>query len=262
MISIPARRTSSMISATTPAVDSLSAMITTVSSGLSIWSRSIIGRTSRMSTRRRSIQMSPFSRMAIIKLPESRPSAVWAVGLNTVMPASLMNDVVMMKKISRFVVKSSIGARSIPVSSVSGAWRRDCIAASLSRLLCRGERDVVNAAEMHLVDDLDQRARRRACLRQNQYTAIRIHGAHPLDVGAHRPNVDSPVVHPNFAGLENLDLDALGVFLLRLLERSRAVDLETGLFDEDRGDDEEDQQIRDEIQHRRQVDAGLFLIRP
>ena len=45
----------------------------------------------------------------------ARPSR--ASGLKTVMPASLMNDVVMMKKISRLIVKSSIGARSMPVSS-------------------------------------------------------------------------------------------------------------------------------------------------
>ena len=72
--------------------------------------------------------MSPFSRIAINKLPDSRLTAVTASGLKTVTPASLMNDVVMMKKIRRLTVKSSIGARSMPVSSVSGVWRRDCMA--------------------------------------------------------------------------------------------------------------------------------------
>jgi hypothetical protein len=45
---------------------------------------------------------------------DSRLSAVTAVGLKTSMPASLMNDVVMMKKMSKLIVKSSIGARSMP----------------------------------------------------------------------------------------------------------------------------------------------------
>ena len=58
--------------------------------------------------------MSPFSRIAISRLPEGLLTAVDAFGLNTVTPVSLMNDVVMMKKISRLIVKSSIGAKSMP----------------------------------------------------------------------------------------------------------------------------------------------------
>ncbi len=50
------------------------------------------------------------------------------------------------------------------------------------------------------------------------------------------------------------------VLVWRRLERRRAIDLEAGLFDEDGGDDEEDQQIDDEVEHRREVDAGVFLI--
>ena len=58
--------------------------------------------------------MSPFSRIATNRLPDGRSSAVTARGRNTVIPGSLMKDVVMMKKINRLIVKSSIGARSMP----------------------------------------------------------------------------------------------------------------------------------------------------
>ena len=64
-----------------PGLDSLSAMMTTVSSGRSTCRRSISGRTSRMSTRRLSIQMSPFGRIAIRMLPDSLLSAVSASSL-------------------------------------------------------------------------------------------------------------------------------------------------------------------------------------
>ena len=39
---------------------------------------------------------------------------------------------------------------------------------------------------------------------------------------------------------------------------ARPVDLEPGLLDEDCGDDEEDEQIDDEVEHRREIDAVLF----
>ena len=50
-------------------------------------------------------------------LPASFFSAAAALGRLTVRPTSLTNTAVMMKKISRFSTKSSIGARSMPVSS-------------------------------------------------------------------------------------------------------------------------------------------------
>ena len=58
-------------------------------------------------------------------LPASFFSALAAFGRLTVMPISLTNTAVMMKKISRFRTKSSIGARSMPVSSLvlaDAAW--------------------------------------------------------------------------------------------------------------------------------------------
>ncbi len=60
-------------------------------------------------------------------LPDSRLKAVTASGLNTITPACFTNEVVMMKKINRLIMKSSIGARSMPCSSLSGAWRRTCM---------------------------------------------------------------------------------------------------------------------------------------
>jgi hypothetical protein len=49
-------------------------------------------------------------------LPFSRCTAVSASARLTSTPGSFTKDVVMMKKIKRFSTKSSIGARSIPVS--------------------------------------------------------------------------------------------------------------------------------------------------
>ena len=94
---------------------------------------------------------------------------------STTIAASLVKTAVMMKKISRLVTKSSIGARSMPVSSVSGACRRDCITLpSRLRLVRRAERDVVDAAEVHLVDDFDEGPRRRLLLREDQDTLERV----------------------------------------------------------------------------------------
>ena len=48
-------------------------------------------------------------------LPASLFSAFAEFGRLTVMPISFTNTAVMMKKMSRFMTKSSIGARSMPV---------------------------------------------------------------------------------------------------------------------------------------------------
>ena len=77
-----------------------------------------------------------------------------------------------------------------------------------------------------MVDDFDQRARRRLFLREDQHAAVGIDGAHALDVGAHGTHVDGPVVDPDLAVVEDLDLDALVIRLLRLLERGRPIDLQ------------------------------------
>src|SRR5262249_30137824 len=154
----------------------------------------------------------PFSRIATSRLPESSCWAVCAAGLKTVTPASLMNDVVMMKKISKLMQKSSIGARSMPWSAVSGEWRRDCM---FSPFRCgslgRRERDVVDSAEVHLVDHLHERARRRGVLSDDQNTGFGIDGAHALDVGPDGPDVDGAVVDPDLAVLEDLNLNALRI---------------------------------------------------
>ena len=62
--------------------------------------------------------ISPPGRIITRMLPASFFSAFAALGRLTVRPISLTNTAVMMKKISRFSTKSSIGARSMPVSSL------------------------------------------------------------------------------------------------------------------------------------------------
>src|SRR5262245_16976624 len=85
-------------------------------SGLMACMRSTLARTARTSTTRSSITMSPPSRTLMIMLLDSfDPSARPAPGRLTSIPSSRVNTAVMMKKISRFRTKSSIGARSMPV---------------------------------------------------------------------------------------------------------------------------------------------------
>src|SRR5262249_46702131 len=76
--------------------------------------------------------------------------------------------------------------------------------------------------------------------------------------GAH---VHRAVVDPDFAVVEDLDLDGL-VFLIfgRRLEARRAVHGEARLLDEYGRDDEEDQEIDHEVEHRREVDAGRAFV--
>src|ERR1041385_6496818 len=61
--------------------------------------------------------------IAIRIVPACFFSCVAALGRDTVMPTSLTNTAVMMKKMSRFRTKSSIGARSMPVVETSSVWR-------------------------------------------------------------------------------------------------------------------------------------------
>ena len=103
----------------------------------------------------------------------------------------------MMKKISRFSTKSSIGARSMPWSSLSGACRRDCMIHRRSaRSLRRAERDVVDAAEVDLVDDLDEHARSARLVARGSARRFRVRPRHALDVGAHGAHVDGAVCRP------------------------------------------------------------------
>src|SRR4029450_4268746 len=119
-------------------------------------------------------------------LPESSWIAVVANGLSTCMPVSFTNEVVMMKKISRFITKSSIGARSMPVSSDSGA----CCCA-ISPALPRGaERDVLDAPQPDLVEHLHEQSRRDGLVGHHHHPVVRLHRVHALDVRAHRAHGD------------------------------------------------------------------------
>src|SRR5262245_30351752 len=89
--------------------------------------RSTLARTARMSTWRLSIRISPPAVIAISRLPVSLVGApTLAEGRLMLRPNSLVKTAVMMKKISRFITKSSIGARSMPVVSPGRLrlWRR------------------------------------------------------------------------------------------------------------------------------------------
>ena len=94
----------------------------------------------------------------------------------------------------------------------------------LRRSLRRAERDVVDAAEVDLVDHLDEHARRRLVLREDQHAAVGVHGAQALDVRAHGAHVDGAVVDPDLAVVEDLDLDALRVVLVWRLSRTTSAD--------------------------------------
>src|SRR5262245_44566418 len=63
--------------------------------------------------------------MLPVYLPEAGP--LWSPGRFTKIYSSLVKTAVMMKKISRFSTKSSIGARSMPVDSSVSKCRRSRI---------------------------------------------------------------------------------------------------------------------------------------
>ena len=78
-----------------------------------------------------------------------------------------------------------------------------------------------------------------------------------LHLRAHVAKLDAPPVHPNVAVLADRDQQVAGV-AIDARHRCRLEDRDAGLLDERRRDDEEDQQIRREVEHRREVDAGVF----
>ena len=79
-----------------------------------------------------------------------------------------------------------------------------------------------------------------------------------FDVGAHGQYVDPAAVHPD--AVVGVDGDQYGDVVLLLGGAGFGpVDLDTGLLDEGGGDDEEDQHDEDDVEHRRQVDGGIFF---
>src|SRR6185503_11047017 len=118
MFWMPPRCTWSTTSTKVPVGARSCARINTPASGFTALMRSTLARTARTSTARLSTQISPFSRIWIwMPLESSSCGCSNDVGRLTSRPASLTKTAVMMKKISRFVTKSSIGARSMPVCS-------------------------------------------------------------------------------------------------------------------------------------------------
>src|SRR5262245_61365574 len=107
--------------------------------------------------------------------------------------------------------------------------------------LGRAEGDVEDVAEMHLVDHLDQQPGRGLAVGDDEYSALRIHGIHALDVGTYRAQVDRAALDPDLAVREDLDRDTGRLGLSRLLA-SRAIHHQRRLLHEDGDDDEEDEQ--------------------
>src|SRR5690242_2297374 len=94
-----------------------------------------------------------------------------------------------------------------------------------ARSFRRRESDVVDPAEVDLVDDLHERARGGVLLSHDEHAAVGPDGAHPLDVGAHGPDVHRTVIDPDLTVLEDLNLDALLIVVALGLEARRPVDL-------------------------------------
>src|SRR5262249_1098293 len=147
-------------------------------------------------------------------LPDSLLSAVNACSLLTVMPASLTNEVVMMKKMSRLSTKSSIGARSMPVSSLSASeCRRDCMAGS-SGALGRSDGNVLHAALPDVVEDWQEQGGVSALRRDHHHAVVRTLRVQPLDIGPDGAHIDRMLVDDDRAGGIDPDQDAARLFLL------------------------------------------------
>jgi hypothetical protein len=77
-----------------------------------------VARTARKSIGFASIEISPCSSMTMLLIVFTAADST-VLGLPTSMPACFTKTAVMMKKMSRFTTKSSIGARSMPCDSAA-----------------------------------------------------------------------------------------------------------------------------------------------
>ena len=75
--------------------------------------------------------------------------------------------------------------------------------------------------------------------------------------GRRARSVHLTTIHPDVAVLADRDEDVAGLPLLGRIGVGTSHD-DAGLFDEGRRDDEEDEQVQHEVQHRREVDAVVF----
>src|SRR5690606_17887140 len=78
-----------------------------------------------------------------------------------------------------------------------------------------------------------------------------------LDHAAHFTHVDAAAVHPDLAVGAQRDENVAALAVLRR-RRVRAYHGDAGLLDEGRGDDEEDQQIENEVEHGREIDPMVL----
>jgi len=121
----------------------------------------------------------------------SRCSAVIASGLVTFTPACFTNEVMMMKENKAGSGRSPAwGARSMPWPPSFQSVDEARIGLFLRR--ARRDRDVVNAAQAHLVHDLDHDASRGLGVGDDDDRTFRLLGMEALDIGTHRSGIKSP----------------------------------------------------------------------
>ena len=112
---------------------------------------------------------------------------------------------------------------------------------------------------MDLVDHLDDEHGLGVFVGDDQHAVLGIGGVQSLDVRPHGAQIDDSVVDPDLAVGQDVNGDAAAPGLRRF-RPARAVHHQPELLDEHGRDDEEDQQVQHEIEHRRQVDAVALLV--
>ena len=216
-----------------------------------------IGRTSRRSTWRRSIQISPFGRIAIRMLPLSSCTAVCASGLLD-RDARLAHERGRDDEEDQQVHARSRASAPGRCRVFAGVTRCGGASASLTSTTCRRRRCRRRPGGSDRSPARAARPRRSARLvtitPQSGFCACsRSTLARTARASTRRPSTStSPVCLHD-------DGDAAGLLARRAgppRRRRGAPTWMPDLLHEDGGDDEEDQQVQDEVEHRREVDAG------
>jgi hypothetical protein len=131
-------------------------------------------------------------------------------------------------------------------------------ALDFTRIGCdRHDRD---AGEANLVHHLGHHAGVRFPVGDDHDGVVGPLDVQPLHLRTHFAQLDTPPIHPNVAVLANRNHQVAGISI-DTRHRRRLEDRHAGLLDERRGDDEENQQIHGEVEHRCKVDARVFGLR-
>src|SRR5690606_16028048 len=121
------------------------------------------------------------------------------------------------------------------------------------------QRHITHTGLTRLVHDLHHQPGTRIAVCLDHYRAIRLIGAHTLDVGTHAAHVHRLFVDPDLAvcGHRNKDIAlVLGTCRVGLWP----LHLDARLADKGAGDDKEDQHDENHIEHGRQINAGVFFL--